>query len=772
MRKSDQSEQKGEYTVLVVNNRQDQLKIMEQLLRKSGYNTLTAGNGREGFEITQNEQPDLIISEVSMPLIDGIEMCRWIRAQPELNAIPILLVSAIRRDSKSVDDGLEAGADDYLEAPYDPIILITRAAQLIERKRANKTLQDSEAKYRELVENINEVIFAVDEAGLVSYISPVIESVAGYRPSEVIGHSFTEFIFPKDLPAVLHNFRKVLAQQPKPLEYRIQTKTGKTVWVRTSSSPDMVGGHAAGLRGAMTDITDQKTAEEALRASEAELRTLFGAMTDVILVLDAEGRYLKIAPTDPSYLYKPPADLVGKTLHEVFAQEQADFFLSHIRRALSEGQMHRLEYKLQIDKTEVWFEGCVSPLSSKSVVWIGRDITEQKQTENEHKKLEKQFLQSQKMEAVGQLAGGIAHDFNNLITAISGYSELSLKRLYAKDPLRQYLEEIKKAADRAASLTGQLLAFSRKQILQPKVLDLNLVVSDLQEMLRRLIGENIEMRIALDRDLGSVRADPGQIEQVVMNLVVNARDAMPLGGKLTIETANIYLDAEYAKHHIAVRSGPYVMLAISDNGGGMTEEVRARIFEPFFTTKEPGKGTGLGLSTVYGIIKQSGGNIWVYSEVVSGTTFKIYLPRITEDAQKYKKTAEPKRTVQGTETILLVEDDETVRKLAQEVLLSYGYEVLTAANGHAALSISEHYGKAIHLLLTDVVMPGVSGRNVADRLTELRSDVKVLFMSGYTDDAIVHHGVLDANTPFIQKPFAPDALARKVRDVLDGEGQP
>lgn len=765
--KSDKKARKTEYTVLIVNDVTDQLEMMAQLLRQSGYGILTAPNGREALEMAATECPDLIVSDVSMPLMDGIEMCRLIRNHRELSEIPILMVSAVRRDSRSVLEGLRAGANDYLEAPYEPMRLLTKVAQLLESRRAHKSLQESEEKYRELVENINDVIFAVDESGLLSYISPVIESVAGYHPSEVIGRSFAEFIFRQDLPAVLNNFRQVLAQRIEPLEYRIQSKAGRTVWVRTSSRPNIVDGHTAGLRGMMTDITDRKRAEEALKASEAELRTLFGAMTDVILVLDADGRYLKIAPTDPSYLYKPRADLEGKTLHEIFPKEKAEFFLAHIHQALTEEKMHRVDYELQIDNTEVCFEGCVSPLSRDSVVWIGRDITEQKKSEAEREKLEKQFLQSQKMEAVGQLAGGIAHDFNNLLTAISGYSELSLNRLSENDPLRHNLEEIKKAGKRAASLTRQLLAFSRKQILQPKVIDLNVVVSDFQKMLRRLIGESIELLTVLDPGIGSVKADPGQIEQVVMNLVVNARDAMPHGGKLTIETANVYLDHDYAKHHVAV-SGSYVMLAISDNGCGMDEETKARMFEPFFTTKEPGKGTGLGLSTVYGIVKQSGGNIWAYSEVGNGTTFRVYLPRVTDDAQEYKRRNEPARAPRGTETILLVEDDETVRKLTHEVLRNYGYEVLAAAHGDAAFSICE---RPIHLLLTDVVMPKMSGREVADRLTQLQPEMKVLFMSGYTDEAIVHHGVLDTDAPFIQKPFAPDALARKVRDVLDGRGQ-
>jgi PAS domain S-box-containing protein len=385
--------------------------------------------------------------------------------------------------------------------------------------------------------------------------------------------------------------------------------------------------------------------------------------------------------------------------------------------------------------------------------------------DNEHER-EEQLRQSQKMEAVGRLAGGVAHDFNNLLTAITGYSELTLKRLPGDDPLRRNVEEIKRAGERAASLTRQLLAFSRKQVLQPVVMDLQAVVSDMEKMLRRLIGEDIELRTVLGGELGSIKADPGQIEQVIMNLAVNARDAMPAGGKLTIETQNVYLGEDYATRHIAVKPGAYIMMAVTDTGTGMDEQTQRRIFEPFFTTKEMGKGTGLGLSTVYGIVKQSGGNIWVYSEVSRGTTFKIYLPRVDEGAQDYKRSAEVEESLYGTETILVAEDDERLRNLVREVLEGYSYKVLLAANGSVALSIFERQEEPVHLLLTDVIMPGMSGRELADRLTRLHPEIKTLYMSGYTDDAIVHHGVLDADTSFIQKPFDSAALARKVREVL------
>ena len=383
----------------------------------------------------------------------------------------------------------------------------------------------------------------------------------------------------------------------------------------------------------------------------------------------------------------------------------------------------------------------------------------------EHEK-EEQLRQSQKMEAVGKLAGGVAHDFNNLLTVITGYSELTLRRLNETDPLRRNIEEIKVAGDRAASLTRQLLAFSRKQVLQPEVMDFNAVLVEMFKMLQRLIGEDIDLLPVLDPSLGQIKADPGQIHQVLMNLAVNARDAMPQGGKLTIKTANIDIDEEYASHHVSVRPGRYVMLSVSDSGSGMDEATQARIFEPFFTTKEVGKGTGLGLSTVYGIIKQSGGNIWVYSEVGKGTTFKIYLPRADQEFETIEDSVSDDLPV-GTETILLVEDEEMVRHMTREILQLSGYRVIEAMHGVDALQVCKLHDGPIQLMLTDVVMPQMGGRVLAEQAAQLRPEMRVLYMSGYTDDAIVHHGVLDKNMAFIEKPFPPDALARKVREVLD-----
>ena len=387
----------------------------------------------------------------------------------------------------------------------------------------------------------------------------------------------------------------------------------------------------------------------------------------------------------------------------------------------------------------------------------------------ERTQLEAQFRQAQKMESVGRLAGGVAHDFNNLLTVIGGQAELVRMRLPLDNPLRERIGMVQDAAARAADLTKQLLAFSRKQVLEPKILDLNTVVEGVAPMLRRLIGEDVELLTRLAPDLGHVEADPGQLTQIIVNLAVNARDAMPGGGRLTIETDNVELDETFADRRAdEIRPGPYVMLAVSDTGVGMNEETRSHIFEPFFTTKEAGKGTGLGLATVYGIVKQSNGHVGVYSEPGQGTTFKIYLPRVAQPADVLSQEA---ATIEGggSETVLLVEDDERVRALACEVLGEHGYTVLEARHGTDALDITQRYHGAIHLLLTDVVMPGMGGRELATRLRRDRPQMKILYTSGYTADAIAHHGVLDDGEAFLSKPILPRVLASKVRETLDGQ---
>jgi two-component system cell cycle sensor histidine kinase/response regulator CckA len=515
-------------------------------------------------------------------------------------------------------------------------------------------------------------------------------------------------------------------------------------------------------------LTERRKAEHAKTEAELKYRMIVEQVAAISYIAEpgVNGRWFYVSPQIESILGYDAEEWLEQSENWLQFVHVDDHAAVHeAEQAGLKGKSFQAEYRvMRKDGRTVWISdtATITQGSENHPVMEGImvDISERKL-------MEMQSQQARRMEAVGRLAGGIAHDFNNLLTIIKGYTELARQRVEGQTALRNDIDRIEDASERAAALVRQLLAFSRKQVLQPKNLDLNGVVRSLEQLLRRLMGEDIRMQMKLAADIGTIKADPSQIEQVLMNLVVNARDAMPHGGKLVVETCNVELDQGYASEHVSVKPGKYVMLAVSDTGVGMNAETVAHIFEPFFTTKGGTRGTGLGLSTSYGIVKQSGGYIWVYSEPEEGTTFKVYLPRIDEAAEPaaavWLKTAAQK----GTETILLVEDNEAVRDLTETVLTSYGYKVIVTQTPEHAQRVAETLGADIQLVLTDVVMPSMSGRELVRKLTAKYPHLRVLYMSGYTDNIITSSGVLEPGLAFLQKPFTPALLAQKVREVLD-----
>ncbi len=779
--------------ILVVDDEENDRRLLEVLLAAEGFLVVTAASGAEALDLIALQPPDLILLDVMMPGADGYQVARTIRANSALVPIPIIMITVLD-DRSAMMRALAAGAEDFLVKPVDRAELYMRVrnllrlkayaddqgrrSQLLEREVGSRTadLVESEGLYRSTFDAAPVGIVRADPAGQWLRANQRLCDLLGYSREQLRNATIQALVRSDEgvgQSAAIVEMAQGKLDRHVIDELRYRRRDGSFVWVRVNVSAHRDGeGRTQELIFVIEDITGRRALEETIRksvarvtASEQRYRALLENAQDAIAVLTPYGIVRE--------MNQRWAEIVGIPREQLVGRHVRDFAPRGLEVENGEGYQRTLGSKEAVsgpikiatwDGSNLFLEFSLATIELEGenlVLAIGRDVTEKRQ-------LEEQLRQAQKLEMIGQLAGGVAHDFNNILTAILGFCDLLLMELEPNHVGRTDVFEIKAAGERAAGLTRQLLAFSRKQILQANVLDINGVIKGMEAMLRRLTAAHIDLVVSLQREVGAIRIDPTQLEQIVVNLVVNGADAMPRGGKLTIETSNVRLDEHYRGHHLPVTPGDFVLLAVSDTGIGMDEETSRRVFEPFFTTKELGKGTGLGLATVYGIVKQSGGDIWVYSEPGHGSAFKIYLPRVTAAVSEAAKTFIPSETVQrGSETILLVEDDEAVRRLARLILERTGYRVIEAENPKEALRVAKQWGGNIQLLVSDLIMPESDGAPLFDRLSAVRPDLRVLYISGYADEAVVRHGVIGEGTPFLQKPFTPLALNGKVREVLD-----
>jgi PAS domain S-box-containing protein len=739
-----------------------------------------------------------------MPKMDGYRFCYEVRRNEKLRDLRVIIHS--RTYTSPADEGLASsvGADRFIGSPATTSIFLETLEGVLREKRTSSkavpeiarldvlqqysdrlvaelehrnlelesakdrlgvafaALQESEKRYRELVALAPIGIFQTTPDGEIVAANAAFAKMLGYSSEELLRLKAEDlYFYPSERTAIWDRVERL--GHLRSFEVRLRRKDETPVWhladARVVRDPS---GRIERYEIFATDMTEQRRASDALRSSEERYRCLMDRAQDAIFVLDEREIVVEANQAAESLLVKTREEIVGQSFLETLAPEDRQGFQDRLAASPRGGVRGEIASVLRGD-------GRRAPVEvSASVVEIGgeplmlatlRDVSERNA-------LAEQLRLSQKMEAVGQLAGGIAHDFNNLLTAILGYSEIIAADLRDKPELFDAVSEIHNAGKRAAALTRQLLAFSRKQVLELKILDLNEIVRHIEKMLARLLGEDIELVTRLDPEVGAVRADAGQMEQVILNLAINARDAMPKGGLLTIETASIELDESYVQTHVSTVPGRYSMLTVSDVGTGMDEATQARIFEPFFTTKEKGYGTGLGLSTVYGIVKQSGGYVWVYSERGRGTRFKIYLPRVDAVAETVF-APEALASRGGAETILLVEDEDAVRALASKILETRGYRVTSARTGDEAIELARVAAEPFHLLVTDMVLPGIGGAEIAARIRERFPEIKVLYASGYSDAVILKRGHYERGAAFLEKPFSAAALSRKVREVLD-----
>src|SRR5712692_2175578 len=761
------------HVLLIEDNEDDACLIGETLTERTAADIELEWVDRLGSGLTRlaEDKIDLVLLDLSLPDSHGLETLDKVQGQtPD---VPVIVLTHLDDEAMAVQ-AVRKGAQDYLlKGRSDGILLIRAIRHAIERKQSEKAVRDSEARLRAIIDTALDALIGINAQGIIIDWNPRAEVIFGWARGEALGQKLADLIIP---PRYREAHERGLQHFLRTGEAVVLNRSIEVAGLRRDgtefplelSITSIRRGETYVFNAFLSDITERKRAEE----NRVRLASIVESSEDAIISKTLDGIVTSWNRGAVRTFGYTADEAIGKAIGFLIPQDRLEEESQIIERVKQgEHVTHFETVRRRKDGKEINIALTISPIEDGAGMIIGfskiaRDITEQKG-------LEAQLRQSQKMEGVGQLAGGIAHDFNNLLTVINSYSAMVLGELdFSNSFFRNGIEQIKEAGHRAASLTRQLLMFSRLQVLEPKVLDLNEVVSNIGKLLRRLIGEDITQVLCLHPALGRVKIDPGQMEQIIMNLAVNARDAMPGGGQLTIETENVELDNAYACKHALVQPGPYVMLAVSDTGCGMDADTQARIFEPFFTTKGPGNGTGLGLATVDGIVKQSGGNVWVYSELGKGTTLKIYLPRVEKTSELPEPGAAPAELFPGSETVLLVEDDEMVRALAQAILERYGYQVLATRNVHDALRFAQEGTGPIHLLLTDTIMPVMNGPELAKRFRSIRPETKVLFMSGYTDKVISYTAALEPGTAFLQKPFTPQTLTQKVHEVLNAIPQP
>lgn len=710
---------------------------------------------------------DGVVSDWSLPTFGALEALSVLQSTGL--DLPFIIVSGTIGEEAAVE-AMRAGAHDYVLKGN-----LTRLSAAIDREIRECKLREvhrtQEMRFKALIEKSAEGIFLSDADRLITYASPAAEKILGRTGNEILGRRISEFIHEADLPLIDATAREVRScpGAQRFIEFRIRRPSGEIRWAECVSKNHLADPIVAGIVTNLRDVTERKKAAEALRVSEERFTRLAESGIVGIITADFEGRILD---ANPSYLKSSGytmedfttggirwADLIPRDLHESTARVTQALLTTGVAPVFESAVIAK-------DGRRIPLLVGAAMIDETRCVAFSIDLTEQRRAEAALRTTEEHLRQAQKMEAVGRLAGGVAHDFNNVLSVILTYGDLLYADLPPDDPMREDVDEIRKAGKRAATLTRQLLMFSRQQVLEPRVLDLNEILAGLDKMLPRLIGEDIEIVSRREPALATTRVDPSSMEQVIMNIVVNARDAMPTGGTLTIETDNVSVDEALAAKIQAKKTGPHVVITVSDTGTGMDDATMSHIFEPFFTTNAKEKGTGLGLSTVFGIVEQSEGAIAVESAVGKGTTFRLYVPA-EGVAREPAKTTTSTRALKGSETILLIEDEEQVRAVARGILKRNGYQVIEARGPDDAAKICRGHDGPIHLLLTDVAMPVISGPDLAARLKPIRPEMKVLFMSGYTSDDTVRRSALQADIEFLQKPLTPDSLARKVRDVLD-----